>query len=96
VLLTIALQSENKDQHVCHCVPFKFSGSRKVLGFGYSSRQGAKAPSSKGKDKNILRMIFTFFFPAFAAFAALRRRSGHALRDIPSFGCGFAALGCLP
>jgi hypothetical protein len=33
----------------------KISRHMKHLGFGYSSRQGAKAPSSKGKEVPVLR-----------------------------------------
>jgi len=43
----------------------------KILGFGNSSRQGAKAPSSEEKEKYSYE-IFSPFFPTLAALASLR------------------------
>jgi hypothetical protein len=68
------LLSENKTNMFVIACRLNFPAS-KVLGFGYSSRQGAKAPSSKGKDKYSYE-CFSCFSPTFATFAPLRHRSG--------------------
>jgi hypothetical protein len=61
----------------------KQSGSWNTLGAGNFSRQGAKAPSLEGKDENLYECFSPLISdPTFAAFASLRQRSGHALREI--------------
>src|SRR3972149_10093317 len=58
-----------------------------TLGFGYSSRQDAKTPSSEKKD----------YIPQTNSLPLIRPlRLGVFAGDLPAFGCGVAALRSYP
>jgi hypothetical protein len=112
------------------CGARKFFGSRRFLGFGYFSRQGAKTLSSEEKNdrsqtnslpliralrlgvpSTLLRTCFAGDIPRLTGARSAPYENLRVLRafvvknpfllgvlcafagDIPSFGCGFAALG---
>jgi hypothetical protein len=67
----------------------RFARQAQIL-WPHKTSQTRRFLPPRGEERQVRITIF------FAAFASLRLRSGHALREIfRIFGCGFAALGAL-